>query len=103
MDRRCGRHSLAEPAQAAVDGQAGCPAPAGSAGGKPVSAHLGAEYGRAGLAPAAEAPAYVSADAHPGEEPVAAHCLEPGLAEEEPAVEPGRATVAEAAGTGAVD
>src|SRR5262249_25434822 len=51
----------------------------------------------------AHAPASPGADAHPGQEPVAAHCLEPGGAEEIQAVDPGGAEAAAATGAGALD
>src|SRR5579864_534393 len=71
--------------------------------GKSFSPDLGAHGGGARPAAVADPSSASGAHADAGEEPAAAHCLEPGLAEETPAMERGRAGVVAESEAGCVD
>src|SRR5260370_17174162 len=89
VGRRSGRDSGPRGA-AAEDGQPGCGALAGSAGGEPLSPHLGAFARGARLATTAEASGQSGADADVGEEPTALPGDEPRGVPETKAVERAR-------------
>src|SRR5262249_17757419 len=101
-DRRCAGDTGEQPAEA-EDRQAGCVAHLAAVARGAISQDLGTVDGGAGSAAVAEAPAHAGANADAGQEPVATHSAESGVAEEAHPVDGGGAAVAEKARTGALD
>ncbi len=89
VDRQSRQDCESASAQA-EDRPPGCAAVAATAGGRALSAAVGAECGEPGRAAVAVAPASAGADADAGEEPTAGHRAERRGAAATPAVEPRR-------------